>query len=174
VVLVDEVVFKAHEADREPFEDLGPDGVVLALRGVAMNASVELEDQPERCAVEVDEEAGDDLLAPELEAVDLRPAQQTPGGGFGGGWVFAKAPRERELSGVDGRRPDDTREPLVGGGIDGTVGVVIAHPGSSTEAPLQLRGICTNRVACTGEGVLVTRLDDHDEPGPLAVHHRRG
>ena len=65
-MLVDVVVGYAQDADGELSEDLGASLVVLALGRVIVDTTVELEDEALRGAVEVDDEAGDDLLAPEL------------------------------------------------------------------------------------------------------------
>jgi len=66
---VDVAVGNAQDPDRELSEDLGAVQVALVLGRVIVSTAVELEDEALRGAVEVDDEAGDELLAPELEAL---------------------------------------------------------------------------------------------------------
>jgi hypothetical protein len=83
-LLVDVVVGYAQDADGELSEDLGASLVVLALGRVIVDTTVELEDEALRGAVEVDDVAGDDLLAPELEAAERAVAEDLPGDRFDG------------------------------------------------------------------------------------------
>ena len=108
-VLVDVVVGDAQDADRELAEDVSACLVVLAPGRVIVDTAVELDDEALRRAVEVDDEAGDDLLSPELEAVKGAVAEDLPGGRFGGGRRLSKAPGELELVRVDVRAAGDAR-----------------------------------------------------------------
>ena len=104
---MDGVVGNAQDADREASEDLAAGQVVLALVGVIVDAAVELEDEALRRAVEVDDEARDELPAAELEAVEGAVAEDLPRSRLGVGWRPAEAPGELELVGVDVRATDD-------------------------------------------------------------------
>ncbi len=108
-LLVDVVVGDAQDADRELPEGIGACSVALALGRVVVDTAVELEDEALRGAVEVDDEAGDDLLSPELEAVEGAGAEDLPGGGFSGGRRLSKAPGELQLVRVDVRAAGDAR-----------------------------------------------------------------
>jgi hypothetical protein len=66
---VDVVVGYAQDAERELSEHLGASLVVLALGRVIVDTTVELEDEALRGAVEVDDEAGDELLAPSADVL---------------------------------------------------------------------------------------------------------
>lgn len=105
------VVGKAQDADREPSEDLAAVHVVLALGRVLVNTTVELENEALGWAVEVDEEACDDLLAPELEPEERAVAEDLPGSRLGGGGRLAKVRGKLELVRVDVRATDDARRP---------------------------------------------------------------
>ena len=102
-LLVDVVVGHAQDADGETSEDLGACLVVLTLGRVIVDAAVELEDEALLWAVEVDDEAGDDLLAAELEAAERAVAEALPGGRLGDGRRPSKTPGELELVRVDVR-----------------------------------------------------------------------
>ena len=106
-----------------------------------MDAAIQLEDQAQRRAVEVDEESGDDVLAAEFQAEDPSSSQQLPGGGFGRRGLSAKAPGQRQLAGVDGGTLNHLRRPrrrcCLG---TGSAGVCTVHVGSSTRPCSELRG----------------------------------
>jgi hypothetical protein len=106
---VDGVVGNAQDTDREALEGLATGQIVLELVRVIVDAAVELEDEALRRAVEVDDEAGDELLAAELESVEGAVAEDLPGSRLGVGGRLAEAPGELELVGVDVRVTDDAR-----------------------------------------------------------------
>jgi len=108
-LLVDVVVGDAQDADRELPQGIGACSVALALGRVIVDTAVELEDEALGGAVEVDDEAGDDLLAPELEAVEGAVAEDLPGSGFGGRRRLSKTPGELQLVVVDVRAAGDAR-----------------------------------------------------------------
>jgi hypothetical protein len=88
---VNVVVGHAQDADRELSEGFGAYPVALAPGRVIVDAAVELEDEALRRAIEVYDEAGDELLAPELEAEDGAVAKDLPSGCLGVGRRLAKA-----------------------------------------------------------------------------------
>jgi hypothetical protein len=77
-LLVDIVIGYAQNAERASLEYLGTSLVTLAPISIVMNAAVELENEAQRGAIEVDDEPGDDLLASELEPQEPTAAEQLP------------------------------------------------------------------------------------------------
>jgi hypothetical protein len=77
-LLVDVLVGDADHADRTARDGLGPGIVVRALGRVVVNTAVELEYEAGGRAVEVDDEARDDLLASELEPEEGAATQELP------------------------------------------------------------------------------------------------
>jgi hypothetical protein len=126
---VNVLVGNAQDADRELSEGLGAVQVAPALGRIIVSTAIELEDEALGGAVEVDDEGGDELLAPELEAEDRAVAEDVPGGCLGGGRRLAKVSGEPELVGVDVRVPDDARWSFG-----------VAHGRSSTRGRHGLRG----------------------------------
>ena len=168
-MLVDVVVGYAQDADGELSEDLGASLVVLALGRVIVDTTVELEDEALRGAVEVDDEAGDDLLAPELEAAERAVAEDLPGDRFDGGRRPSKAPGELELVRVDVRAADDARA------------CGVAHGRSSTPGRRRLRGRCdflarvtlvvTERETMSAkDGVLPFTIEVVEDDASLTAH----
>jgi len=107
-MLADLVVAKTYDTYGELRQRTGAQSVTLDLGRVVMGAAIELQDQAQRCAVEVDEEARDDLLATELQSQGLSPTQQLPGDRLCRRWLSAKRSGERQLACIDGRVARDT------------------------------------------------------------------
>ena len=77
-IVADVVVGETQDMDAEPFQNIGPPGVVL--RVPFMLFAVDLDDELGRVAVEIDDEAIEGDLPPELRAVEARTAQTLPRG----------------------------------------------------------------------------------------------
>ena len=131
--LIELVVAEAQDVSGALLQGLGAPGVVLGVIGVVMRGSVQLEGQAARGAVEVDDEAGDDLRAAEFQSQELASAQQAPGGGFRQCRLSAKGSRPGQLACIDGGALSDGRR------RSREVRACMAHDASSTRGRAKLR-----------------------------------
>ena len=81
------LIAEAYHAHTIGLKDLAAGCVVVGLLG--MNRSVEFDHQTCGVAIEVDDKAGDHVLAPEVKTINLVAAHGLPKDGLGGSLVTA-------------------------------------------------------------------------------------
>jgi hypothetical protein len=97
----------AEDGQRQPLKRLRSTDIVCGSHGVLVHAAVDLENKAKGRTVEIDDEAGDELLPTKLQAKSLTIAQDSPRGGLGMRRLSTKPLSALDFRRINSRMSDD-------------------------------------------------------------------